>query len=98
MVSYTNKGYRLSTKTIDNLAKIKEESGLSYNMLFTSFINNYMNVKSVKKGGKVEWSDIKEGEECPYCKSGAILKKSGRYGSFWACSNFPNCGFTQNIK
>ena len=39
--SYPIKTYRLNTKTIKNLEKIKKELGVSYNMLFTRFINKY---------------------------------------------------------
>ena len=33
---------------------------------------------------------------CPKCK-GKIVIKLGRYGKFYACSNFPTCHFTENI-
>ena len=96
--NYQIKGYRLATKTVKNLAEIKKETGLSYNMLFTNFINYHMNIKSTGREGGVEWEKIKEGEECTYCRTGNIVSKSGKYGNFWACSNFPGCGFTQTIK
>lgn len=33
---------------------------------------------------------------CPKC--GEILKeRSGRYGKFWGCSNYPNCKFVRKI-
>ena len=33
---------------------------------------------------------------CPKC--GGILKeRSGRYGKFWGCSNYPNCKFVRKI-
>ncbi len=28
--------------------------------------------------------------ECPLCKSNLVLK-SGKYGKFWACENYPKC-------
>lgn len=96
--SYNLKCYRLSPKTINNLEKLKLETGLSYNMLFTALHNSYMKMKETTKSGKVIWDDIKENDECPYCKIGKIILKPGKWGSFWACSNFPNCGFTQSIK
>ena len=57
-----------------------------------------MEIASVKKSGKVVWGDVKENDDCPYCKIGKIILKPGKYGSFWACSNFPSCGFTQSVR
>ncbi len=34
------------------------------------------------------------GEFCPLCSS-KLMKKFGRYGSFYACSGFPECRFTK---
>lgn len=28
---------------------------------------------------------------CPVCTTGILLKRSGRFGSFYACSNYPRC-------
>lgn len=96
--SYNLKCYRLSPKTIKNLEKLKLESGLSYNMLFTALYNSFMKIQETTKQGKVIWGDIKENDDCLYCKIGKIILRPGKWGSFWACSNFPNCGFTQSVK
>lgn len=34
-----------------------------------------------------------ENDKCPYC-GGEMRLKSGRYGKFWGCPNFPKCYFT----
>jgi len=31
------------------------------------------------------------GIQCPECKQGTIIEKRGRYGTFYACSNYPEC-------
>ncbi len=31
---------------------------------------------------------------CPLC-GGSLTKKNGRFGSFWGCSNYPECRFTR---
>lgn len=33
---------------------------------------------------------------CPLCNGTLILRK-GKYGSFYGCSNYPNCRYTKNI-
>lgn len=47
------------------------------------------------EGGWVTLTDT-EGEpiqerRCPVCKQGVIIQRSGRYGQFLGCTNFPNC-------
>lgn len=34
---------------------------------------------------------------CPRCKSN-LLERSGKYGNFLGCSNFPDCAYTQSIN
>ncbi|MBR5503414.1 MAG: topoisomerase DNA-binding C4 zinc finger domain-containing protein [Methanobrevibacter sp.] len=34
--------------------------------------------------------------QCPVC-GGELVKRSGRYGVFYGCSNFPECKYTQQI-
>jgi DNA topoisomerase-1 len=36
--------------------------------------------------------------ECPSCKKGEIVLKSGRNGLFAACSRYPDCKFTANVE
>ncbi len=36
-------------------------------------------------------------QKCPQCKSPIVIKL-GRYGKFYACSNFPKCKYTKTIK
>lgn len=33
---------------------------------------------------------------CPLC-GGALMKKNGKFGPFWGCSNYPRCRFTRNV-
>ncbi len=34
---------------------------------------------------------------CPKCGS-SLIKRSGRFGEFWGCLNFPDCKFTKDAK
>lgn len=36
------------------------------------------------------------GEKCPQC-GGELVKRSGRFGEFIACSNFPKCKYSRNL-
>jgi DNA topoisomerase-1 len=35
---------------------------------------------------------------CPLCGAGQISLKTGRYGAFIGCSNYPECRFTRQLK
>jgi DNA topoisomerase-3 len=34
--------------------------------------------------------------KCPRCKRGVLVKRNGKNGTFWGCSNFPTCRMTCN--
>ncbi len=53
-----------------------------------------MNQKCYEKMGKLlNQEDV---VICPQC-GGPMVKRNGRYGEFYGCSNFPNCRFSMNI-
>ncbi len=58
----------------------------------------YHSKKSVFKNEKAvfEQIDNKAVPKCPKCNSDMRLK-SGKYGDFWSCINFPDCKGTKNI-
>jgi restriction system protein len=35
-------------------------------------------------------------ERCPEC-NGLLIKRNGKYGDFYGCSNYPKCKFTKNF-
>lgn len=37
------------------------------------------------------------GEKCPDC-DGELVKRSGRFGEFISCGNFPKCKYSRNLK
>lgn len=56
------------------------------------------NTKDIDKDGKVTASEEKEPEKagfkCPQCGSDMLIRH-GRYGDFYACSNYPECKYTK---
>lgn len=38
----------------------------------------------------------KQGEVCPQC-GGILRRRSGRFGDFYGCTNYPSCRFTRNV-
>lgn len=49
-------------------------------------------VRNVKSNIKERNAKIKDGV-CPRC-GGQLVKRHGKYGSFYGCSNYPSCKFT----
>ena len=43
-------------------------------------------------------SDASTSAACPDCKTGTLIKKDGRRGSFFGCSEFPSCRHTISVE
>ena len=41
---------------------------------------------------------VSSSELCPSCGAGFLVQRKGKYGPFMACSCFPKCRFTSNLK
>ena len=39
---------------------------------------------------------LEDAPQCPLC-SGKLIKRTGSYGEFYGCSNYPKCKYTRNI-
>jgi DNA topoisomerase-1 len=63
---------------------------------------NYPKCKYVEKvdsegNAKAKEEPEKTGRTCPQCETGNLIVRSGRYGKFIACDNFPKCKYTEQI-
>lgn len=56
------------------------------------------NIKNFTKDkqGKIIIVDPKTDKKCPKCGANLVIKR-GPYSNFLACSNYPNCKYTENI-
>ena len=52
-------------------------------------------VQDIKTATKERENKIQNGI-CPKCGGQLVLRK-GKFGSFYGCSNYPRCHFTQNL-
>lgn len=50
-----------------------------------------------KEVSRQEFAQIATPYKCPKC-SGQIVIRWGKFGRFYACSNFPDCGYTEPIE
>jgi len=80
--------------TLDLIASAKKEWQNVLKEFYEPFIKQITDGKKNIQSQKIA---IPTGEECPECKN-ELLRRKGRYGEFIACSNFPNCKYTRNIK
>jgi ssDNA-binding Zn-finger/Zn-ribbon topoisomerase 1 len=64
------------------------------------------NVKHAKQKVQAQTGDVKNMYKqtasslqtaCPKC-NGQLALKTGRYGKFYGCSNYPDCRYTVNVK
>ncbi|WP_077609285.1 3'-5' exonuclease [Clostridium sp. Marseille-P2415] len=53
-----------------------------------------MNQQCYEHMGKLPKAE--EAEVCPKC-GGVLRRRSGRFGDFYGCSNYPQCRFTRNV-
>lgn len=55
-------------------------------------VKNQEHVRNIKQAERQVKDTINSGI-CPRC-GGTIIKRNGRFGTFYGCSNYPNCKFT----
>ena len=55
-------------------------------------------VTGISEHGAIELpEEAKEEKICPNCGAKMVIKR-GRYGQFWACSNYPECKTIESLK
>ena len=82
-------------KEREELLTLEEMKGI-YTLLNEKNTNTILN--SIEHVNHIQ--EMKEGIEnniCPRC-NGQLIEKRGKYGSFLACSNYPDCKFTKKIE
>ena len=92
-----------------NLCNLREVIKLYHSEIFTQdqlidFCEKISNARDVEKGASKQHvqtvrSNVYRRNQaitngiCPQC-GGRLVLRNGRYGSFYGCSNYPNCRFT----
>ena len=76
-----------------------EEGDLQWQSVVGDYYNNYLKDELVKAREEVERVVTAPefiGENCPECGK-PLVRKNGKFGSFIACSGYPECRYTRNI-
>ncbi len=82
-------------KSLDEIAEGKEEWKKVCKDFYYPFEENLKNKYKEVSDKKI--MEEKTDKICPKCNSPIVLK-TGRYGKFYACSNFPTCKHTENTE
>jgi len=67
--------------------------------LVMEFLNSILyKVDKYKKHSLINKLYFKRGgsKKCPQC-GGNLVKRTGKYGDFYGCQNYPKCRFTEKI-
>lgn len=59
----------------------------------SSIKNQKKHVQKIRTNIALENKKIRDGI-CPKC-GGTLVKRNGKYGTFWGCSNYPQCRYTK---
>ncbi len=81
---------------LDNIASGSKGWQKVIDNFYSPFENNLEEVE--KKIKKEDVAQEKLEKKCPECKKGELIKKMGRYGSFVACSNYPDCKYSRPLE
>lgn len=89
IVYIKNKGKVLEKEKIDEIYRILNENKITNE---EAIKNHNYNVQKY-----VEYKEnIANGGKCPRC-NGQLIKRQGKNGAFYGCSNYPRCRYTKNI-
>jgi len=80
--------------SLDNVADGKKD--------WTSMMKDFYNpfekeVEKAEKSDRVKIPVEKTDEQCPECKQGNLVVRTGRFGKFLSCERFPDCRFTKPL-
>ncbi|MEA3355597.1 MAG: type I DNA topoisomerase [Patescibacteria group bacterium] len=81
---------------LDKVAEGKQE----WIKLLSNFYGSFEKrvEKVIEKSKRVKIAVEKTGQKCPKCKKGEVIIRTGRFGKFLSCSNFPECKYTATYK
>lgn len=82
-------------QNLDNVADGKEEWHKMMKSFWQPFDKKLIEVE--KTSERVKVATEKVGRNCPECKEGELVIRTGRFGKFISCARFPDCKYTEKI-
>lgn len=87
-----------TAKMEENLDKIAEKKKKWISVVKDFYFPFEKNLKQkYNEVTKKELTKVVEGKKCPKCGSDVLIR-FGKFGKFYACSNFPECKYTESLK
>ena len=80
---------------LDLIAQEKKDWVKTLSDFYEPFIKNIK--KKEKELSKKKLTEEKTDKKCPKCKQPVVIKL-GRFGKFYACSNYPDCKHTEPLE
>jgi DNA topoisomerase-1 len=78
---------------LDDIANGKLKWAATIGDFWKPFDKKLVDVEKNSKRVKIEVEKL--GKECPECKKGELVIRTGRFGKFISCSRFPDCKHTE---
>lgn len=89
--------YKFTAKMEEDLDEIASGKKEWVPVIRSFYVPFHKNLKEKNKEVKKESFQEKLDRNCPEC-GGDLIVKFGRFGKFIACSNYPNCRFTEKTE
>jgi DNA topoisomerase I len=83
----------LMEQELDDVAEGKLNWVKTIKDFWKPFEKKLVDVEKNSKRVKIETEKL--GKKCPDCKDGELVVRTGRFGKFISCSNFPECKHTE---
>lgn len=78
---------------LDEVAEGKREWVAVVRAFYEPFAKKVGEVETT--GERVKVAVESTGEQCPECKAGEVVIRTGRFGKFYSCSTYPTCKYTK---
>jgi DNA topoisomerase-1 len=87
------------TAQVENELDEVEEGDVEWTQLLKNFYGPFKQTldKAEKQMERVERPVVELGEDCPECGLPLVIK-TGRFGEFISCSNYPECKYSRQIQ
>jgi len=82
-------------KNLDEIAEGKKKHIEVIKEFYNPFEKNLE--KKYQEVSKKEFTEMPTKKNCPKCGSSLVIRL-GKYGRFYACSNFPKCRYTESLE
>jgi DNA topoisomerase I len=90
--------YQFTARMEDNLDEVAE-GDVDWVPMLGDFYRPFENsLKKARESIETIKQEEPVGRMCPSCGTGSLMYRYGKFGKFIACSNYPDCRYTEQIR